>query len=153
MAVNLSEHDWFVYEDHFGTTEEKAFVKYFHSLIPELKKEYEEIYLIRNEQLAELAIYDFDMGKRFEPDFLLFLRRKGQEKYEQSQIYIEAKGDHLLHHKDEKWKEDFLRRISGESVPVNIYEDNYEYRIYGLPFFNKNYRLEEFEARFRKKLL
>ena len=33
LAVNLYGEDWYVYEDNFGTTEEKAFVKYFRGLV------------------------------------------------------------------------------------------------------------------------
>lgn len=76
LAANLQNEDWYVYEDNYGTTEEKAFVKYFLGLVPELKKKYEEIYLIRNERIPELAIYDFDTGERFEPDFLLFFEEE-----------------------------------------------------------------------------
>ena len=151
LAVDLRDKDWYVYEDHYGTTEEKAFVKYFHSLIPELKKKYEEIYLVRNERLGELAIYDFDTGERFEPDFLLFLRKKNVDGYEQEQIFIEPKGDHLLTH--DKWKEDFLLRIGEEGIPVKLYVDNNKYRVYGLPFFNVNHKKEEFDKASRDKLM
>lgn len=149
LAVNLCGEDWYVYEDNFGTAEEKAFVKYFSGLVPELKRKYEEIYLIRNERIPELAIYDFDTGERFEPDFLLILRKKNQDGYEQEQIFIEAKGDHLL--SQDKWKEDFLLRINKEGVPVKVYADDNKYRICGLPFFNVNYRMDDFTQALRNK--
>jgi type III restriction enzyme len=151
LAVNLYGEDWYVYEDNYGTTEEKAFVKYFHGLIPELRKKYEEIYLIRNERFPELAIYDFDTGERFEPDFLLFLRKKNQDGYRQEQIYVEPKGSHLV--SSEQWKEDFLLRIGDESIPVKVYVDDNEYRIYGLPFFNRENRWKSFDEVLRARLL
>jgi len=151
LAVNLYGEDWYVYEDNFGTTEEKAFVKYFREFVPELRKKYEEIYLVRNERIPELAIYDFDTGERFEPDFLLFLRKHNQDGYEQEQIFIEPKGDHLL--SQDKWKEDFLLRIGKEGIPVKVYVDDNKYRVCGLPFFNVNYRMGDFERALRNKML
>ncbi|HBC30828.1 MAG TPA: restriction endonuclease subunit R, partial [Clostridiales bacterium] len=71
QSIELAFEHWYAYEDNFGTSEEKAFVKYFQGLLPELQKKYNEIYLIRNERIPALAIYDFDTGERFEPDFLL----------------------------------------------------------------------------------
>jgi len=112
---------------------------------------YEEIYLVRNERIPELAIYDFDTGERFEPDFLLFLRKHNQDRYEQEQIFIEPKGDHLL--SQDKWKEDFLLRIGKEGIPVKVYVDDNEYRVCGLPFFNVNYRMGDFERALRNKML
>lgn len=150
LAVNLYGEDWYVYEDNFGTTEEKAFVKYFRGFVPELRQNYEEIYLVRNERIPELAIYDFDTGERFEPDFLLFLRKHNQDGYEQEQIFIEPKGDHLI--SQDKWKEDFLLRISKEGIPVKVYVDDNKYRVCGLPFFNVNHRMSEFEQALKSKM-
>src|SRR5699024_6967442 len=72
--VALSKQDWYVYNDNYGTSEEKAFVKYFSTVVGEFQKEFDDVYLVRNERIADLAIYSFDTGERFEPDFLLFLR-------------------------------------------------------------------------------
>ena len=151
LAVNLYGEDWYVFEDNYGTSEEKAFVKYFHGLVPELRKKYEEIYLVRNEGFKELAIYDFDTGERFEPDFLLFLRKKNQDGWRQEQLFIEPKGEHLVAH--DQWKEEFLLRISDEGVPIKKYVDDHEYSIYGLPFFNRESRREVFDKALRNMLL
>ena len=96
---------------------------------------------MRNERLAPLAIYTFATGERFEPDYLLFLRKKGQA-YEQPQIYVEQKGTHLLD--TDKWKEDFLLAIEQNAIPHTIYVDNTDYRIIGLPFYNQKNRMSEF---------
>ena len=58
--LNLSDKEWFVYMDNYGTTEEKKFVKYFSNKVGELKSKYNEIYLIRNER--NLKIYSFSKG-------------------------------------------------------------------------------------------
>lgn len=143
LAINLKQEDWYVYNDNYGTSEEKAFVKYFSHQIDEIKKQYEEIYLVRNERIADLAIYSFDTGERFEPDYLLFLRKKHADGYEQEQIYIEPKGSHLL--EKDAWKEAFLLRIEQEGIPCKKYADDNQYRVIGLPFFNEEHRLAEFE--------
>ncbi|MGI6766440.1 MAG: DEAD/DEAH box helicase family protein [Lentihominibacter sp.] len=141
--IVLEQESWYAYNDNYGTTEEKAFVKYFQGLIPSLKIEYDEIYLVRNERIPELAIYDFDTGERFEPDFLLFLQKHGTDGYLQEQIYIEPKGRHLI--EKDKWKEDFLLKIEKQGIPVTKYVDDNDYKIFGLPFFNKVERMPEFE--------
>lgn len=146
--MNLVNESWYVYNDNFGTTEEKAFIKYFSGVVAGLKKEYDEVYLVRNERIPALAIYEFDTGERFEPDFLLFLQKKGTDDYLQEQIYIEPKGSHLL--EKDKWKEDFLLRIEEQGIPTKTYVEDNEYRIIGLPFFNKEFRMEEFETALQK---
>lgn len=146
--ADLLYEDWFVYEENYGTSEEKAFVSYFKGLVPELKREYDQIYLVRNERISDLAIYEFDTGERFEPDYLLFLRKNEESGYIQEQIYVEPKGGHLL--KNDKWKEDFLMRIEQEGIAIKKYVDDNKYRIYGLPFFNKVYRIKEFDDSIKK---
>lgn len=142
-SLDLIYESWYVYNDNYGTSEEKAFIKYFKGIVGSLKQNYDEIYLVRNERIAALAIYEFDTGERFEPDFLLFLRKKGADGYTQEQIYIEPKGSHLL--EKDKWKEDFLLKIEKQGIPTKTYVDDVNYRIIGLPFFNKELRMEEFE--------
>lgn len=126
----------------------KAFVKYFKGIVKDLKNKYDEIYLVRNERIPALAIYEFDTGERFEPDFLLFLQKKGTDGYLQEQIYIEPKGKHLLG--KDKWKEDFLLKIEEQGIPAKKYVDDNKYRICGLPFFNEELRMKEFTTRFYK---
>ena len=70
--LDLSTEDWFAFDDNFGTSEEKAFVAYFKSFVPSLEKEYDKVYLVRNER--QIHIYSFDDGDRFEPDYVLFLQ-------------------------------------------------------------------------------
>lgn len=139
--VNLENAEWYVYNDNYGTSEEKSFVKYFSTVVDDLKQLYDEVYLVRNERLAPLAIYSFETGERFEPDFLLFLRRKGQP-YRQQQVYVEPKGTHLL--ETDKWKEEFLLAIEQNAIPHTIYVDNTDYRVIGLPFYNQENRMAEF---------
>lgn len=142
--VDLGQADWFVFNDNFGTTEEKAFVAYFASRVEELKKEYEKVYLVRNER--QLVIYSFDAGERFEPDYLMILCRKNATGLDQYQIFVEPKGNHLL--EQDKWKEDFLLQIKSHGVPVKSFVDDNQYHVWGLPFFNRDNRMKEFSDGF-----
>lgn len=139
--IDLENADWYVYNDNYGTSEEKSFVKYFSTVVDDLKQRYDKVYLVRNERLAPLAIYSFATGERFEPDYLLFLRKKGQT-YRQQQIYVEPKGTHLL--ETDKWKEEFLLAIEANAIPHKVYVDKTDYRIIGLPFYNQENRMSEF---------
>ena len=111
-----------------------------------------EYYVIRNERFSELAIYSFDKGERFEPDYLLFIKDKNDDKKNfEYQIYAEPKGENLL--KEDSWKEEFLLQIEGRH---RLPKDNY--KIIGLPFYNskKIDKLNEFEKitdRFLKDIL
>ena len=138
--IDLSKEDWFAFEDNFGTSEEKAFVAYFKTFVPELQKKYDKVFLVRNER--QLHIYSFDGGERFEPDYLLFLHKNNGAGYEQLQVFIEPKGTHLVG--NDKWKEDFLLEIDDKAIATKIFVDDNQYRIWGFHFFNTEVRMNEF---------
>lgn len=140
LRIDLSKEDWFVFEDNFGTSEEKAFVSYFKTYVPELQKKYNKVYLIRNER--QLHIYSFADGNRFEPDYLLFLQKNNSSGYEQLQVFIEPKGTHII--ENDKWKEDFLLDIENKAVASKVFVDDNKYRIWGFHFFNADLRMREF---------
>ncbi|MCX7781963.1 MAG: hypothetical protein N2491_13870, partial [Negativicutes bacterium] len=142
LRLDLSGKDWFVFDDNYGTSEEKRFIAYFNTIASDLKKKYEEVYLIRNER--QLAIYSFEHGERFEPDYLLFLLKKDFDGMEQYQIFIEPKGGQLL--LSDAWKEEFLLQLEKEAVPVKVFVDDNHYRIWGFPFYNAEQRDKEFKA-------
>ena len=146
--INLQNANWFVFNDNFGTTEEKAFVSYFSTYVDELRKEYEKVYLVRNER--QLVLYSFDGGERFEPDYLMFLRKRNATGFEQYQIFVEPKGNHLL--EQDKWKEDFLLQIESRGVPKKTFLDDKEYFVWGFPFYNQKNRMAKFTAAFERIL-
>lgn len=146
--INLGDADWFVFNDNFGTSEEKAFVAYFSNYVDELKKEYEKVYLVRNER--QIVLYSFDGGERFEPDYLMFLRKRNATGYEQYQIFVEPKGNHLL--AQDKWKEDFLLQIESRGIPKKTFADDNKYFVWGFPFYNQQNRMAEFTTAFEKIL-
>lgn len=122
-------------------------MKYFSNKVGELKSKYNEIYLIRNER--NLKIYSFSKGRQFEPDYILLLRKKNEEKFLQQQIFIEPKGKHLI--KEDIWKEEFLLEIESKAQAV-VYHDDNDYRIIGLPFYNEDVKLKQFTEAFEKIL-
>lgn len=138
--IDLSDEDWFAFEDNYGTSEEKAFVAYFKGYVKKLQSEYDKVYLVRNER--QFHIYSFDDGGRFEPDYVLFLHKKKTEGFEQLQVFIEPKGTHLL--ENDAWKERFLLQIKSSAVPIKIFKDDNDYFIWGFHFFNTDEHIREF---------
>ncbi len=130
--IDLSNEDWFAFEDNFGTSEEQAFVAYFKTYVDTLKGKYDKIYLVRNER--QLAIYSFDGGERFEPDYVLFLHRNKADGYEQLQVFIEPKGTGFI--KKDIWKENFLLELEANAIPIIKFVDDNDYKIWGFHFFN-----------------
>ena len=98
--LDLSRELWYAYEDNFGTSEEKALVAAIHAHIRELQAAYDAVYLVRNER--QLSLYAFADGARFEPDFLLFLLKRQDGGWVQTQVCLDAENavtaaDYLLH--------------------------------------------------------
>ena len=147
--LDLQNEKWYIFNDNYGTSEEKLFVKYFKTSIePKLQAKDLEYYVVRNERIPDLAIYSFEAGERFEPDFLLFVRKKKTEGSITYQGYAEPKGSHLL--KQDLWKEDFSLQIEENHTTGGILAE--DYKIIGFPFFNKEERMKEFEAAIKKWL-
>lgn len=140
--LDLSNESWYVFNDNYGTSEEKLFVKYFKTNIEtKLKNKDLEYYVIRNERIPELAIYSFEAGERFEPDFLLFVRKQRKEGSKTYQGYVEPKGNQLL--ENNAWKEEFSLQIKDKHSLAGLFADSY--KIIGFPFFNNENRTCEFE--------
>jgi len=140
--LDLMQKDWYVYDENYGTKEEKQFVHFVHDCIDDLEKRYEEVRLLRNERLFKL--YRFSDGAAIEPDFVLFLREAKAKKAIVYQLFVEPKGGHLV--MEDKWKEDFLKEISANATADTLFE-NAEYKIIGLPFFRHDAN-EAFEEAF-----
>lgn len=148
--LDLGTRNWYAYTDCFGTSEEKELVKYIDSIYKKLHDKYsEEVWLVRNE--LDFKIYNFEDGKAFAPDFVLFLRRKDGENYDNLQIFIEPKGTHLL--ANDQWKEDFLNQIQGADTGLFTLKGE-RFNIYGVPFFNRDSnrpeKLQNFEAQLKE---
>lgn len=138
--LDLSSEDWFVFNDNFGTSEEKAFVRYFKDYVDALRSKYDKVYLLRNER--QIHLYSFDGGERFEPDYILYLCKDCTDCTEQLIVFVEPKGTHLI--TDDKWKEDFLLELKEKAVPTVTFVDDNKYKIWGFHFFNTECRSAEF---------
>lgn len=148
---------WYILNHFVGTKEERDLIDFIKSTIDNLNQKYEEIYLLKNEEVYK--IYDFKKGRCFQPDFILFLKSKDTKELKKDsfkmkiyyQIFIESKGRHLIEH--DQWKDDFLDEISKKYGFKNIIRaENPNYRLIGLPFFNQgNERIrKKFEDEFNK---
>ena len=135
---DLSTRDWYAQTDCFGTSEEKALIRYIDSIYDKLSKKYDEIYLVRNEKFFQ--IYNFDDGRPFEPDFVLFLSKQKDDIHCQYQIFIEPKGEHL--YKTDEWKEQLLLQLKEKSEMQLLWKGK-EFNIWGLPFYNHTDRTKE----------
>ena len=142
----VSDKDWYVFNANYGTSEEKAFVRMLDRQMDTLRKNYDGIYLIRNER--HFKIYSFSDGQAFEPDFVLFLQEKNGNMLTY-QIFIEPKGKYLKEH--DKWKQSFLKEITekfeGETLEFKTQRKTQKYRLVGVPFYNN-----EDENKFKQSL-
>ncbi|WP_430612447.1 DEAD/DEAH box helicase family protein [Flavobacterium sp. JP2137] len=135
----LVTKDWYALNHFHGTSEEQSLVDFIINTIENFKEKYENVYLLRNEQVYK--IYDFKDGKGFEPDFLLFLKEKEADRY--YQVFIEPKGSQFkdatgkFDNSKEAWKEQFLKEITNKYGKKDVLKvENKEYRLVGLPLYN-----------------
>lgn len=133
LRLNLKDKEWYIYDENYGTSEEKHFIQFINGVMEKLEEKYAEIYLVRNASLFK--IYRFSDGRPTEPDFVLFLKEKGKEKLIQYQLFIEPKGTHLL--KTDQWKEDLLKEIENNHQ-LQILAENESYNLIGMPFYNED---------------
>lgn len=147
--LNLEQKDWYAFEDCFGTSEEKAMIRYVDKMYDELKKQYDEIYLVRNER--HFKVYTFNEGLAFEPDFVLYLSKNEGSKNKHYQIFIEPKGGQLLEKGTEATKESFLLALKNEHKLEQIWKDK-KYIVWGLPFYNEN-KEQQFDEAFQQNLI
>lgn len=167
LRLNLANEKWYVYEDNFGTTEEKNLILLMKELHEQmLNKGYDEIYLLRNEKV--LRLYNFDDERVMEPDFILFAKKSQEDENIIFQVFIESKGEHLL--LVDQWKEELLLNIEEQHKILyntkdyqsfdmdalitghsDIFIENEEYRLIGLSFYYKNNE-KSFKKEFEEKL-
>lgn len=138
--VDLSNSDWYAFDDNKGTSEEKKFVSYFNTIVAQLKKKYDYVYLIRNELF--FSLFSFNTGDKFEPDYVLVLKKDDDDMNTYLCVFIEPKGTHLL--QQDKWKGDFMLEMESSAIPVVKFVDDNEYKIWGTPLFNEENTKNEF---------
>lgn len=141
--LDLSKKDWFVFDDCFGTSEEKMLIHFIDKRYDDLKRRYSDVWLIRNEK--HFKLYNFDDGRPLEPDFVLYLIGKEKTDTMHYQVFVEPKGAHLL--KADEWKEQFLSSIKANSSIEQLFKGK-KYVVWGLPFYNSDQRGKEFTEAF-----
>ncbi len=134
LKLDLSNEDWYAFNENYGASEEKFLVKYVKTLKDKYSNNEYEFYLIRNER--HFKVFTFKEGKAFEPDFVLFLKEEKTDKSLYYQIFIEPKGQHLINNEDSEIKEKFLRELENE-YQLNFIFENKDFKLLGLPFFNE----------------
>jgi type III restriction enzyme len=144
LNLDLSDKDWYAFNENYGTSEEKYLVKFINKVIGQLKTKYKEIYLIRNER--HFKIFHFDDGTPLEPDFILFLVKKNPKQNFHYQIFIEPKGGHLL--VEDEWKEKFLMRLKAEHEIEQLWKGKM-FNVWGMPFYNEKLRKDVIEKEFK----
>ncbi len=149
LRLVLKNRDWYLYEENYGTSEEKRFIKTIDSIMNELKSAFEEVYLLKN--ATHFKIYRFSDARAMEPDFVLFAIREKNGCREMHQIFVEVKGEHLV--QKDAWKEQFLLEIDEKGAvvePVNE-PQNTRVLLHGMPFYNRE-REREFIRLLKEKL-
>jgi type III restriction enzyme len=152
--IDLSQKDWYAQNNLYGTSEEREFISFIDGFINKLKQKYSDIALLRNEKFFQL--FDFDEGRPFEPDFIMILKKKNKV-ISIYQIYIEAKGDQFKDSKGrfenskEGWKQKFLLELENKAK-TGLKFENMNFKLIGLPFYNKALE-KEFEKALNEKLL
>ena len=147
LQLDLMNQNWYIYDENYGTSEEKYFIKFIQFAMDDLRKKYEDVFLLRNERLFK--IYRFSDGNAIEPDFVLFLKEKGKKNILSFQLFIEPKGNRGL--VEDKWKEDFLKEIETNFRIETLFEKG-KLKLIGLPFYNEQNTKQEFNRTFREKL-
>ncbi|MBE8157955.1 MAG: DEAD/DEAH box helicase family protein [Betaproteobacteria bacterium] len=138
--------DWFAFDSFYGTDEEKNFIRLLDRKMGDLRQQYGDIYLLRNE--GHFAIYNFADGRAFQPDFVLFMRGKTGDTAVY-QIFLEPKGRFLEEH--DKWKKDFLNEIRKEFSGKFLEWGGKKYRLVGVPFYSRENE-NDFFMRFEESL-
>ncbi|EKO3892294.1 hypothetical protein P0F32_003491, partial [Vibrio metschnikovii] len=147
LSLDLSKCDWFVFNENYGTSEEKYFVRYLDTMIDDLKAVYDDVYLLRNEK--HFKLYAFDDGRPFEPDFLLLLTKQDQELELTYQVFIEPKGAHLF--ENDAWKQNFLLDLKATHQIEQVWKGK-EFVVWGLPFYNHLSSKSDFAPEFEELL-
>ena len=154
LEKELRIADWYALDAFWGTSEERNLIQFIKDRKSNLLINYDSFQLLRNEEVYK--IFDFDTGRGFQPDFLLFLHGKVGNPNAYYQVFIEPKGTHLAGDDNDGWKQDFLEEISRRYGTEHIVmERNSSYVLIGLPFFNTEDKglKSKFTENFEKTIL
>ena len=154
LEKELQAANWYALDAFWGTSEERNLIQFIKDRKSNLLTNYDSFQLLRNEEVYK--IFDFDTGRGFQPDFLLFLHGKAGNPNAYYQVFIEPKGKHLAGDDNDGWKQAFLEEISRRYGKEHIVmERNSSYVLIGLPFFNTEDKglKSKFTENFEKTIL
>ncbi len=154
LEKELQAANWYALDAFWGTSEERNLIQFIKDRKSNLLTNYDSFQLLRNEEVYK--IFDFDTGRGFQPDFLLFLHGKVGNPNAYYQVFIEPKGKHLAGDDNDGWKQAFLEEISRRYGKEHIVmERNSSYVLIGLPFFNTEDKglKSKFTENFEKTIL
>lgn len=135
LETSLKNTDWYLLDSFWGTSEERKLIEFIKDNEKNLLERYNSFDLLRNEEVYK--IHDFDTGRGFLPDFILFLEGKQNAQNALYQVFIEPKGKHLTGNDNDSWKNIFLKKITERYGVRNIITNEcLSYVLIGLPFFN-----------------
>ena len=131
----MSTKDWYAYDQAIVDVLEKQFIDQIGAIMPTLKQQYQDAYLIRiDERADDFKLHDFDSEvphyAGYMPDFILYLKDSDYI----YQVYMEPKGEHLLDR--DNWKQELLEKIDPSNVI--ILGENQNVKLYGVKFFVRN---------------
>lgn len=141
--LNLSAKDWYVFNDCFGTSEEKQLIMSIEKVYDALKAHYDEIYLMQNE--THVKMYHVDDGRAIEPNFLLFLAKYAPAQRLHYQIWIETHGVHLS--QADEWNEAFLNALTEQQPGAQRWKGK-KYIVCGMSFSHERQATRAFEQYF-----
>ena len=135
FEIKCKNFNWYALDSFWGTSEERELVDFVYNHYSNLFEKYQNICLLRNEEVYK--IFDFETGQGFQPDFLLLLKSKsGEDAY--FQVFIEPKAKHLKCDDNDGWKEKFILEISKRyGIEKPFRKEAEKFVLYGLPFFNR----------------
>lgn len=143
IHLNVSARDWYVFNDCFGTSEEKRLIMSLEQVYDALKAHYDEIYLMQN--AARFKMYNVDDGRAIAPNFLLFLAKYGAAQSLHYQIWIETNGAHLP--QADEWNETLLNALKEEQFGEQRWNGR-KYVVCGMPFSHEQQAPRAFEKYF-----
>ncbi|MCC4328447.1 DEAD/DEAH box helicase family protein [Limosilactobacillus reuteri] len=142
-SYSMNSKDWYVYDQAIVDVLEKQFIDQIGAIMPTLKQQYQDVYLIRIDERADsFKLHDFSSDvphyAGYMPDFILYLKDADYI----YQVYMEPKGDQLLER--DNWKQELLERINPQNVV--ILGENQNVKLYGVKFFirdDKRHTIQE----------
>jgi type III restriction enzyme len=139
LAERVKNDNFFIYDKLHtdSTTEIDLYDEFKDFYKSELKNSYKSVFFIRNH--LELALYTFQDGVKFYPDFILVLESL-QGDIQTFQVILEAKGKHLADNENNTQKQNFLKAINNPKTKIKYlyrYKGDKKIKIIGKDFFVK----------------